>query len=80
MVRDSLLHSGCFDATILIVLSFTHVAPIKEKLGLEESQYCKRCVNTFQKMGTEFLLANGGKGMWFDSQQLFVGRSVERQH
>ena len=31
-------------------------------------------------MGTEFLLANGGKGMWFDSQQPFVGRSVERQH
>ena len=53
---------------------------MKEKLGLEESQYRKRCANNFQKMGTEFLLANSGEGMWFDSQQPFVGRSIEQQH
>ena len=38
---------------ILIILSFTHVAPIKEKLWLEESQYRKHGENSFQKMGTE---------------------------
>ena len=39
--------------TILIILSFTHGAPIKAKLWLEESQYRKRGANTFQKMGAE---------------------------
>ena len=38
---------------ILIIVSFTHGAPIKAKLWLEESQYRKRGANTFQKMGAE---------------------------
>ena len=48
---------------ILIILSFTHGAPIKAKLWLEESSYCKHGTNAFQKMGAEFYMANHGKGM-----------------
>ena len=40
--------------TILIVLSITHVAPIKAKLWLEESLYRKCGTNAFQKMGAGF--------------------------
>ena len=42
-----------FSCDDLIILSFTHGAPIKAKLWLEESQYCKRGANTFQKIGAE---------------------------
>ena len=41
---------ACFHATILIVLSFTRGAPIKAKLGLEESLWCKH----LPEMGAEF--------------------------
>ena len=51
--REPVPLTACFHAAILIILLFTHGAPIKAKLWLEESQYRKRGANTFQKMGAE---------------------------
>ena len=50
-------------------------APIKAKLWLEEFD-----TYTFQKKGAETWLDKMRKGMWIDSQQPFVGRSVAWRH
>ena len=53
----------------------TREAPIKAKLWLEEFD-----TYTFQKKGAETWLDKMRKGMSFDSQQPFVGRSVAWRH
>lgn len=67
-------YSWLYD-TVLIVLSFTRGAPLKAKLWLEESPYCKLGANTSQMEGDIWWLKMG-KGMWFGYQQPFVGRSI----